>query len=118
MSCIHRTVKNAYEIRFSFERRRNSSFRFPTDAREMAKYGQKYLSKPKKKESKVKWRYFECIDNGSANFLRNDTQFTYFKDNRVVEKMAGINDQHRFRFEANIIRAYRTFTMHDKPFTY
>ena len=114
----HRTVKHSFDLSFSAARRRSSKFRFPVDAQSMVDYGKKHLSKPLKKDSKVKWRYFECIDNETADFLRTDKTFTYYKCNQVVDKMVGINDQHRFRFAENTIRAFKTFTMHDKPSTY
>ena len=114
----HRTVYLAFEVSFLNSKRRNPMFRFPTDAKSIVEYAKEHLSKPKDKERKVKWRFFEYVDNQSADFLRHATNFTYTKKNQLVDKMQGINDLHRFKFSANKITAYKTFTKHDKPTNY
>ena len=93
-------------------------FRYPTDAKSMVVYAQQNLTTLTKKDGRVKRRYFEYVENKSADFLRDSTEYTYFKDNLVVDRMAGISDLHRFRFGFNAIKGFRTFTMHDEPFDY
>ena len=84
----------------------------------MVAYAHENLTKPTKKDGRVKRRYFEYVENKSADCFRDSTDYTYFKDSLVVDRMAGISDLHRFRFGVNAIKGFRTFTMHDESVDY
>ena len=83
----------------------------------MAKFCKKFISKPKK-DGLVKWRQFEFVDKNSANSMRECKKFVYLKDGIAVDRMKGIGDLHRFKFQKERIIAHTSFSMKEKPAIY
>ena len=113
----HRTYRMALQMKLLKQQQLNPNFRFPYNAEKMVEFANKHICQTKT-DSRVQWRYTEFVTQNTADFLRENTTFTYVKNGLVVDRMAGIADLHRFKFSKNCITTYKTFTMSDRPVAY
>jgi len=113
----HRTYRLSLQMKLLKQQHINPNFRFPNTAMKMADFANEHICRTKT-DSRVKWRYTEYVTQETADFLREDTTFTYMKNGLVVDRMVGIADLHRFQFSENCIKTFKTFTMSDKPVCY